>query len=223
MPSKCWACQSDLADGQIFCNECKNWQGWRKYFNISTLTFSLIIAFVSVLGAVGPEIKLLFFPGSPNLSVAGSYITGQVKKGGAYFGDYTLQISATNTGEVTTSLRPNLICKNVSDSQRLLAFDAISPTIVEAAKSTIVRYKRRFIEFHKGPPTDVQISTTGTYKCDVALHPPSKVIIVNHNDNTAAEQLNFAIISINSIDPDCTIETLTEATLQKCSENITAQ
>lgn len=220
MAESCWACRSHIEDGQILCNECKNWQGWRKYFNISTLTLSLLIALLSVLGTVGPTIKQMLFPGSPNLTVAGSYTTGLVKKGDGYFGDDLLSLSVTNIGKQPGALRPALNCASIEVSDRTLAFDSISPTLVEAGKSSVVSYKQRFVDFdgsidRDGNPTQ---SKTGMYKCEVNLGPPSLVVVINHSGEVHAAPLNFAVISVNAIGPDCAIGMLSAASLEKCTK-----
>ncbi|MEM7301610.1 MAG: hypothetical protein AAF468_11055 [Pseudomonadota bacterium] len=58
--SQCWACNTSLSKNQKICLECNSWQNFRKYINVSNTTLSLLIALISVLGAVGPKVSELF-------------------------------------------------------------------------------------------------------------------------------------------------------------------
>lgn len=57
MAKQCWACKSEMVDGQLICTECESWQNWRRYTVFSTMILSLLISLISVFGLVFPTIR----------------------------------------------------------------------------------------------------------------------------------------------------------------------
>lgn len=64
---ECRACRALLPPRAKVCRECKSLQIFDGYLQVGQATLALVIALVSVLGAVGPQLKELFETGRTEL------------------------------------------------------------------------------------------------------------------------------------------------------------
>jgi hypothetical protein len=53
---RCRACGITIARGSKRCPQCSEWQTWRRFFSGLEVTFALLLAFFSVIGAVAPVV-----------------------------------------------------------------------------------------------------------------------------------------------------------------------
>jgi hypothetical protein len=97
----CWACKQAIPLGARVCTECSSWQNWRKWVNISTVNLSLVIALISVLGAVTPTLMSLFERDHFSLKLI---YTGSVGK------PEQMQIYASNVGNKLAIHDSHMIC-----------------------------------------------------------------------------------------------------------------
>jgi hypothetical protein len=54
--SRCSSCQEPIHPKAKLCKTCKSYQDWRRHFNFSAVVLSLLVALISVISAVGPQI-----------------------------------------------------------------------------------------------------------------------------------------------------------------------
>ncbi len=54
--SCCSSCQEPIHPKAKLCKTCKSYQDWRRHFNFSAVVLSLLVALISVISAVGPQI-----------------------------------------------------------------------------------------------------------------------------------------------------------------------
>ncbi|MCP4408657.1 MAG: hypothetical protein GY807_13000 [Gammaproteobacteria bacterium] len=95
----CWACRKPLGDGQVKCLECSSWQNWRRYMVFSASILSLLIALISVSGALGPSLLEAFRGKSPKIVV----IDGKAS-------DLSLTLHIANAGSQITAVMSNIQC-----------------------------------------------------------------------------------------------------------------
>ncbi len=60
--ANCWACNTALEEGQIFCLKCEKWQNYRKHFSLSTTVLSLLIALIAVSSPILQKVASLYDP-----------------------------------------------------------------------------------------------------------------------------------------------------------------
>ena len=53
---RCHACNATIAAKSRRCPECSSWQNWRRFFAGLEMSFALILAFFSVIGAAAPVV-----------------------------------------------------------------------------------------------------------------------------------------------------------------------
>ncbi len=92
---RCRVCKEPMNPGAIRCTRCNSYQNWRRYFDFSAVVLSLLVALVSVVSAVGPQIVALLPPWGSNLQIR-SY----------YFNEDTVSLIVENSGN-----RPGYIGK----------------------------------------------------------------------------------------------------------------
>src|SRR5215831_17577779 len=54
--SRCSSCQEPIHPKAKLCKTCKSYQDWRRHFSFSVVVLSLLVALISVISAVGPQI-----------------------------------------------------------------------------------------------------------------------------------------------------------------------
>jgi len=55
-PKNCRLCGEAMNESAVKCTTCGAFDGWRRFFPASGLILSLLVALVSVIGAVGPKV-----------------------------------------------------------------------------------------------------------------------------------------------------------------------
>jgi hypothetical protein len=61
--------------GAIRCTACGSYQNWRRYFDFSAVILSLLVALISVVAAVGPQIAALLPPWGSDLNIRSYYFS----------------------------------------------------------------------------------------------------------------------------------------------------
>lgn len=56
----CGVCSEQVPDTAKFCTHCNHYLDWRRWLSMSQTTLSLLVALVSVIGAMGPAIVQAF-------------------------------------------------------------------------------------------------------------------------------------------------------------------
>jgi hypothetical protein len=59
---KCKQCCSEIEFNSVKCPVCQSFQDWRSHLNFSSSVLALLVALISVTGAVGPTIISMFEP-----------------------------------------------------------------------------------------------------------------------------------------------------------------
>ncbi len=73
--SRCRVCREPIDPKAIRCNACNSYQNWRRYFGFSAVVLSLLVALISVISAVGPQIIGLLSPWGSRLEVKSYYFS----------------------------------------------------------------------------------------------------------------------------------------------------
>lgn len=110
-PSKCCvACLSNIDIEATKCRHCGTAQSsfWRRNFSEVTTIMSLLIAFISVLGVVGPQILTLIFGNPPVLSAT----IREVKANG-------IEFDVINIGRSSAVLDDKIVCQHRVRSEEL--------------------------------------------------------------------------------------------------------
>ena len=72
---RCRVCFEPMYPQAERCNECKSYQDWRRYFDFSAVILSLLVALISVVSALGPQILTLFSVHGSRMQVQSAYFT----------------------------------------------------------------------------------------------------------------------------------------------------
>jgi hypothetical protein len=72
---RCLSCQEPIHPKAKLCKTCKSYQDWRRHFSFSTVVLSLLVALVSVVSAVGPQIVALLPPCGSDLRIRSYYFS----------------------------------------------------------------------------------------------------------------------------------------------------
>lgn len=65
--SQCVICRGDLPVGAIYCTKCQRYQDWRRYFGLSGVLLTLLVALISVLNTAVPVIVKSLTPDSSDV------------------------------------------------------------------------------------------------------------------------------------------------------------
>lgn len=72
---RCRICREPTYPGAIRCTACGSYQNWRRYFDFSAVILSLLVALISVVAAVGPQIAALLPPWGSDLKIRSYYFS----------------------------------------------------------------------------------------------------------------------------------------------------
>jgi hypothetical protein len=72
---RCRVCKEPMNPGATRCTACHSYQNWRRYFDVSAVVLSLLVALVSVVSAVGPQIFALLPPWGSHLEIKSYYFS----------------------------------------------------------------------------------------------------------------------------------------------------
>jgi hypothetical protein len=72
---RCRVCKEPMYPGASRCTACNSYQNWRRYFDFSAVILSLLVALVSVVSAVGPQIVALLPPWGSDLEIRSYYFS----------------------------------------------------------------------------------------------------------------------------------------------------
>jgi hypothetical protein len=73
--SRCRYCKEPIYPRARRCNACGSFQDWRRFFDFSAVILSLLVALVSVLSAIVPQIANLLPPWGSKLKVSSYYFS----------------------------------------------------------------------------------------------------------------------------------------------------
>ena len=73
--SRCRVCREPIYPKAKRCNACRAYQDWRRYFDFSAVVLSLLVALISVISAVGPQIITFLQPWGSKLEVKSHYFS----------------------------------------------------------------------------------------------------------------------------------------------------
>jgi hypothetical protein len=73
--SQCLICGEPIYANAKKCSACGSYQDWRRHFDISAVVLSLLVALVSVVSAVGPQIIALLPPWGSKLEIRSYYFS----------------------------------------------------------------------------------------------------------------------------------------------------
>lgn len=90
----CRQCKSLIPVGARLCRECKSYQDWRGFLNISTAMMALIIAALSVATVAAPVFYKIFGLNKSKIVIGAPIIEGE-----------TLRVIVTNTGTMPGAIR----------------------------------------------------------------------------------------------------------------------
>lgn len=119
----CWACNEELVKRQQFCKACNHWQNWRHYTVFSSTILSLLVALITVLGFLGPQIFELFKDKRVALNISGiyDYNYGEVLQ---------LRLLAENWGDFSVKLPRRFNCDSKEFPGRVFKFSSADGGIV---------------------------------------------------------------------------------------------
>lgn len=67
---RCRFCKEPMNDGAVYCTKCNNFQNWRRYVSFSSTMLALLIALITVLSSIFPQIYRYFETPSSQVTVA---------------------------------------------------------------------------------------------------------------------------------------------------------
>jgi len=72
---RCRVCKERIYPGATRCTACNSYQNWRRYFDVSAVVLALLVALISVVSAVGPQIVALLPPWGSDLKIRSYYFS----------------------------------------------------------------------------------------------------------------------------------------------------
>ena len=71
----CRFCREPLPPRAVYCTKCSNFQDWRRFFSVSSVVLSLLIALLSVLSTGGPTIVRVLTPNRSRIEIKAAYLS----------------------------------------------------------------------------------------------------------------------------------------------------
>lgn len=155
----CRACGIEIPASAFVCHECSFYQDWRRHLNVGQLTLALLVALVSVFGAIMPP---LFSMLKPQHSKFGAHLVSAFGEAPSFFvfnsgnapgAVSTGFVSFKDSGGTTTLLNVPVVQPGVINSNSTAKVDFITTNdyprslIIDFIKSENCKAGLTFINF----------------------------------------------------------------------------